>query len=111
MPYMHLANLVMQLQYDHKFSAKALHGSVGAITLRSNMFYRFAGSSEYTVVSGDSLAAIAAAHGLSLSHLLAANPQITNPDLIQAGQTITIPAAGLASSLQTANTWLLPVLS
>ena len=100
-----LANLVMQLQYDHN-SAKALHGSVGAITLRSNMFYRFAGSSEYTVVSGDSLAAIAAAHGLSLSQLLAANPQITNPDLIQAGQILTIPAAGLASSLQTPGSFL-----
>ena len=52
------------------------------------------GSSQYTVVSGDSLAGIAAAHGISLSQLLAANQQITNPDLIQAGQTITIPAAG-----------------
>ena len=53
-----------------------------------------AGSSEYTMVSGDSLAAIAASHGLSLTQLLAANPQMSNPDLIQAGQTITIPAAG-----------------
>ena len=59
---------------------------------------QFAGSTQYVVVSGDSLSAIAAAHDVTLSQLLAANPQISDPNLIQAGQTVTIPAAGAMQS-------------
>lgn len=49
------------------------------------------GSDNYTVRSGDTLSGIAQRHGLSLSALLAANPQIGNPNLIHAGQQINIP--------------------
>lgn len=45
----------------------------------------------YTVKSGDTLSGIAAQHGVTLAALLAANPQITNPNLIFAGQVINIP--------------------
>lgn len=45
----------------------------------------------YTVQPGDSLAAIANRFGVALSALEAANPQITDPNLIDVGQTITIP--------------------
>jgi len=48
--------------------------------------------SDYTVRSGDTLSGIAARHGVSLSALLAANPQITNPNLIYPGQTVHIPS-------------------
>ena len=45
----------------------------------------------YTVQEGDSLSAIAARSGLTLAQLLAANPQITNPNVIYAGQQIALP--------------------
>lgn len=47
----------------------------------------------YTVVSGDTLWGIAARHGVTLSALIAANPQIKNPNLIYAGDAVTIPEA------------------
>ena len=49
--------------------------------------------SSYTVQSGDTMSEIAKACGLTLSDLSAANPQIADPDLIYAGQTIQIPGA------------------
>jgi len=45
----------------------------------------------YTIRPGDSLFGIASRFGLTVEQLLAANPQITNPNLIQAGQVIVIP--------------------
>lgn len=48
----------------------------------------------YTVRAGDTLAKIAARFGVSVAAILAANPQITNPDRIYVGQRITIPGPG-----------------
>lgn len=48
-------------------------------------------SSEHIVKSGETLSGIAAERGVSLSSLLAANPQIVNPNLIHPGQTLTLP--------------------
>ncbi|PWY93408.1 chitinase [Aspergillus sclerotioniger CBS 115572] len=45
----------------------------------------------YTIASGDSLWKISQDHGVTLDALTAANPQITNPDLIYPGQQINIP--------------------
>jgi spore coat assembly protein SafA len=62
-------------------------------------------NTDYTVRSGDTLSGIAAKHGVSLSALLAANPQITNPNLIYPGQTVHIPSSGEATpSTPPANT-------
>lgn len=47
---------------------------------------------EYTVQRGDTLSAIAQAQGLDLADLIAANPQISDPNVIQIGQVITIPS-------------------
>ena len=47
----------------------------------------------YVVQQGDTLSGIAQKFGVSLSALEAANPQITNPDLIFAGQVINIPGS------------------
>lgn len=59
-----------------------------------------------SVQQGDTLSAIAARNGVSLQALLAANPQISNPDLIFAGDTINLPggagAAGGGAANQTA---------
>ena len=48
----------------------------------------------YTVVSGDTLWAIAGKFGVALNDLIAANGQIKNPNLIHPGDKITIPEAG-----------------
>lgn len=47
--------------------------------------------SDYTVRQGDTLSGIASSHGVSLSALENANPQIRNPNLIFAGQIIHVP--------------------
>jgi LysM repeat protein len=46
----------------------------------------------YTVVKGDTLSKIAAKNNTNLKALLAANPQIKNPNSIKIGDQITIPA-------------------
>jgi LysM repeat protein len=47
----------------------------------------------HTVRSGDNLSALGARFGVTVDALLAANPSITNPDIIFIGQVLTIPAA------------------
>lgn len=49
--------------------------------------------SDYIVKSGDTLWAIANAHGLSLARLLQLNPQIKNPNLIFPGQAVHVSGA------------------
>ena len=44
----------------------------------------------YTVQPGDTLWAIAAARGMTLSELLALNPGIANPNLIRAGEKVRV---------------------
>jgi LysM repeat protein len=53
-----------------------------------------AGSSgrKYAVRAGQTLGGIAALLGVSLSSLLGANPQVTNPNVIQPGQELNVPA-------------------
>jgi LysM repeat protein len=48
----------------------------------------------HTIQHGDTLSAIARENGVSLSALLAANPQIRNPDVIYPGDRLDIPAGG-----------------
>ncbi|MBC7941425.1 MAG: LysM peptidoglycan-binding domain-containing protein, partial [Chitinophagaceae bacterium] len=45
----------------------------------------------YRVRRGDTLSDIASRHGVSLQALLAANPHIDDPDLIDIGQRIRLP--------------------
>ncbi|KAI1918123.1 Chitinase 4 [Ophidiomyces ophidiicola] len=47
--------------------------------------------STYTVQPGDTLWKIANDHGITLDALIAANPQIPDPNMIQVGQVINIP--------------------
>jgi lysozyme len=53
---------------------------------------------KYTVKSNDTLSGIAKRFGVSLSDLLAANPQIKNPNIIYPGQVLTIPGKGTVSA-------------
>lgn len=48
----------------------------------------------YVVQDGDVKSGIAQAHGISLAALEAANPQVTNPDLIHPGQVLNLPRGG-----------------
>ena len=48
----------------------------------------------YTVKAADTASGIAHRFGLGLAELLAANPQITDPNLIMVGQVITLPGGG-----------------
>lgn len=55
--------------------------------------------SPYSVRSGDTLSEIARACAINLSDLLAANPQITDPDLIHVGQQINLPVNSVQPAL------------
>ena len=49
-------------------------------------------NSTYTVVAGDTLSGIAARQGVTLNELLAANPQISNPNMIHPGDELNLPS-------------------
>lgn len=57
-----------------------------------------ASSSSHTVERGETLSQIARENGLSLQQLIAANPQIANPNRIYVGDRINIPAANSDSA-------------
>lgn len=50
---------------------------------------------EYTVKAGDTLTTIAAANRVTVQMILAINPQITNPDVLEVGQVIKIPCPAM----------------
>ncbi|MBS2027943.1 MAG: LysM peptidoglycan-binding domain-containing protein, partial [Deltaproteobacteria bacterium] len=54
--------------------------------------------STYTVRSGDTMSKIASSHGVSLSALEKANPQIHNFNVISVGEKLHIPGKGSSSS-------------
>lgn len=62
----------------------------------------------YTIKSGDTLWAISTRLGVVYEELLEANPLITNPELVYAGQVINIPSskdtATITSQHQDSNT-------
>jgi probable HAF family extracellular repeat protein len=47
-------------------------------------------ATDYVIAAGDTFSAIARAHGLTVDALLAANPQVANPDWIAVGDRLTI---------------------
>lgn len=61
-------------------------------------------SGTYVVQSGDTMAKIARRFGISLSSLIAANPQIVNPSFIFAGQVISLPATPVYYLVQSGDT-------
>ncbi len=46
---------------------------------------------KYLIRKGDSLSVIAKHHFLTVTSIMAVNPQITNPNLIKVGEIITLP--------------------
>ena len=56
---------------------------------------------QHTVVAGDTISKIARDNDISLDALLAANPQITNPNAIAVGQVIDLPVQSTTSDSAT----------
>ncbi len=50
---------------------------------------------KYSISSGDTLSQIAQNYDVSVDYLLSINPSITNPNQIQAGQAINVPASAV----------------
>ena len=50
-----------------------------------------AGRSSHTVAAGETLWGICQQHGVTLSQILAVNPQIANPNRISAGMQVVLP--------------------
>lgn len=61
-------------------------GSAGGGAAASSSY-----SGTYLVCKGDTLWGIAKRYGVALTDLIAANPQIKNPNLIYPGETVVIP--------------------
>lgn len=62
-------------------------------------------NTQYRIKRGDSLSKIAKRSGITLSQILAVNPQIKNPNRINVGQLITLPVqSGNGSSSNTTTT-------
>ena len=53
---------------------------------------------QHIVQKGDTLWKISKQHGVPLNELIAANPQIPNPDKIDVGMTVTVPTGGTAAA-------------
>ncbi|MGE5372170.1 MAG: LysM peptidoglycan-binding domain-containing protein [Solirubrobacterales bacterium] len=63
----------------------------GQIICIPSSYPRVCSGQLYSVKSGDTLFLIARRYGIPLNDLIAANPQIANPDVIVPGQVICIP--------------------
>ena len=61
-------------------------------------------SGTYVVQWGDTMRKLAARFGVSLTDLIAANPQVTNPNLIYRGQVIYLPGAGSLYTVERGDT-------
>lgn len=48
----------------------------------------------YQVEQGDTITSIASRHGVEVADLMAANPDVTNPNVIYVGDTLVLPTAG-----------------
>lgn len=79
-------------------AAQSVQPSNSSNAIAANAAQSSGGGNTYSVVRGDCLWKIAQAHGVSLSALIAANPQIKNPDLIYPGDQINIPAGGASGA-------------
>lgn len=73
--------------------------SVSAVSSSQNQSTSPA-NDDYVVKSGDTLSGIAERAGVSLSSVISANPQISNPHVLSIGQSVTIPEKS-GSTVQT----------
>ena len=64
------------------------------------------GPGVYVVRTGDTLYSLAQTYGLTVADLLAANPQIANPNRIEIGDEIRIPGSGGADGMGGGSTYV-----
>jgi len=64
------------------------------VWLKTKEVYLLTMYQKHIVQKGETLWGIAKAHGINLDDLIAANPQITDPNLIMPNNIINIPTAG-----------------
>ena len=72
-----------------------LYSLIFAILVSMTLFSQIIAQGTYTVKSGDTLSSIATSCGTTVGALQTANPSISNPDMIVAGQAITLPAGAM----------------
>ena len=85
-----MKNLLSYKKFMHLFIAGAIF--LASFGLTSAVAAQSTYGATYTVKRGDYLMNIARTCGVSYSDLLKANPWITNPSLVFAGQVLNIPA-------------------
>lgn len=76
--------------YDGHNTGLAVSGGTGSGQTGSAATATAAQGQWYTVVRGDTMWAIARRYGMSLTALVALNPQIKNPNLILVGQKVRV---------------------
>ena len=77
---------------------------VNATSAAQSLNANTGGGRQYTIQHGDTLSGIAQQNGVSLSALRAANPQILNPNVIYAGDRVSIPGGQAGSGNSSAPT-------
>jgi len=93
-----------QIQYSQNVSLNFAtltwpHMSVATLVPSANI-----ATEVYVVVPGDTLSGIAGRYGVTLGALEAANPQITDPNLILPGQVVRIPSDTVVYTVQPGDT-------
>lgn len=81
---------------------KTLNRNVSAIAAGVLFAITAANVSAYEVKKGDTLFEIAKSMGVDMKVLLDANPQITNPDVIEVGMKLSAPAGGQKAAYEMA---------
>ena len=72
-----------------------LYSLIFAIFVSLTLFTQIIAQGTYTVKAGDTLTSIASSCGTTVGALQTANPSISDPNLIFAGQVITLPAGAM----------------
>jgi LysM domain/N-acetylmuramoyl-L-alanine amidase len=78
----------------HEFPNQATSCPGRNMTTLRNRLNQPSTANNHIVRAGETLNSIARQHGVTLTALINANPQITNPNLIRTGKVLTIPASG-----------------
>lgn len=79
------------MRFNVKLTAAA--AAVGVMTLLGGASASAADQATVTINQGDTLEAVASAHDTTYVRVFNANPQITHPDVVNAGETVRIPSA------------------
>ncbi len=93
-----------QIQYSQNVSLNFNTLTWPHVSVATLVPYANIATTVYVVVPGDTLSGIAGRFGVTLGGLEAANPQITNPNLIVPGQVIRIPTNTVVYTVQPGDT-------